>query len=133
MSSKTDPDRQLHQFLQTYHPPTPPAAPGLEDHLFAHLPPRSDPTLGIVSPGKRRWPWLSLGLVVAAMAIGGGITWRWQTQTALTPTSPEILEAFLEDSWSGAIAVPEDARRGEFSPSQEWWQLTQSTANTSAD
>ncbi|MEB3160628.1 MAG: hypothetical protein VKL20_04115, partial [Synechocystis sp.] len=86
--------------------------------------------------GKRRW--LSMGLVLATMAIGGGITWRWQTQTALPPTSPEVLEAFLEDSWTGAIAVTEDAEWTDVnppsvSPSQEWWQLTQSTANSAAD
>ncbi|MFM1841809.1 MAG: hypothetical protein RLZZ490_542 [Cyanobacteriota bacterium] len=138
MSSNTDPDHQLRQFLQTYRPPVPPASSSLEAQLFGQLSLPSSPMPGIVPPSKRRWRWLSMGLVVVTMAIGGGTMWRWQTQTALTSTSPEILEAFLEDSWTGAIAVTEeaevtDAYTGVSSPSQEWWQLTQSTAITPAD
>ena len=140
MSSNTDPDRQLRQFLQKYHPSVPPASPGLESQLFQQITPRSSAPIAAIQPQKtnRPWRWLSAGVVLVGMVIGTGVTWRLQSQTALTPTSPEILEAFLEDSWTGAIAVTEEAEWVEVqteltSPSQEWWQLTRSTANHSAD
>ena len=141
MSSNTDPDRQLRQFLQKYHPSVPPASPGLESQLFQQITPRSSGFTAVTKPKsakKINLRWLSGGLILMGMVISGGITWRLQSQTAFTPTSPEILEAFLEDSWTGAIAVTEEAEWVEVqteltSPSQEWWQLTRSTANHSAD
>jgi len=139
MSSNTDPDRQLRQFLQEYHPPVPTASPSLESQLFQQIDAPSSGPLFAVQPEKINPSWrrFSAGLALVAMAIAGGITWRWQTQTALTPPSPEILEAFLAESWTGAIAVSEEAawvdvdvQPEQISPSQEWWQLTQSTAAT---
>jgi hypothetical protein len=138
MSSKTDPDRQLRQFLQDYHPPVPPASPGLESQLFQQIQPRSSASIAAIQPRKINRRWLSAGVVLVGMAIAGGLGLRLHPETALTPTSPETLDAFLQDSWTGAIAVTEEAEWVEVqteltSPSQEWWQLTKSTATHSTD
>jgi hypothetical protein len=126
MSFDTDHTEKLKQFLQANQPMVPPPSPALERQLLQRIhelpPPR-------VALPRFSWPWLTGGLLLLGLLVGGGInSWR-QTQIAQEPNMEE-LEAFLQETWSEEI-YPENtdwqnATVQESSPTQEWWLLTDS-------
>lgn len=131
MSSKLDPDHQLSQFLRDYCPSAPPPSLDLEAQILQRITDES-PHARPQHPPRR---WLSAALVLGGVLLGGGMTWRWQSQTALIAPTAGVLEAFLEDSWSGSVGATEEIMGTETplpgrSPTQEWWPLTEAVAES---
>lgn len=126
MSFDTDQTDKLKQFLRTNKPVVPSPCPELETALLQRI--RELPPPRGYRP-RFSWPWLTGIVVLLGLLTGGGInSWR-QTQMAQEPNMEE-LEAFLQETWSGAI-YPENTDwqnanllESPPTPTQEWWLLT---------
>jgi hypothetical protein len=98
MSFDMDQDEKLKHFLQVHRPLAPPAMPQLENELLRRIRQSSPRNLATTLT----WPWITGGVLLLTLVTGGFYFWRSPTQTAQEPNIEE-LEAFLQETWSGAI------------------------------
>ncbi len=121
-SFNVDQEEKLKHFLQTHRPGVPTPPPELENQILQRIqqcPRRS------LAPGLS-WPWLGGGVLLVGLVGAGLFGWRSPMQTAREPNMAE-LEAFLQESWSGALYLDSGNGLGPMdNPNQEWWLLTDS-------
>ena len=104
-------DPKLTNFLQQYRPPTPPAAPDLEDRVLqliaATEPDTTSPIpthrAGVVHLLRRSHPqWLVSAGIAASLIVGFG-GYRWLMPSQPNAADMASLEAFIEASWQNTV------------------------------
>ncbi|MBD2652168.1 hypothetical protein H6G45_01410 [Synechocystis sp. FACHB-383] len=121
-SFNADQEGKLKHFLQAHRPGIPAPSLELENQILQRI--KQCPRRSFV-PGFS-WQWLGGGVLLVGLVGAGLFGWRSPMQTAREPDMAE-LEAFLQESWSGAIYPDSVNGLGAMdNPNQEWWLLTDS-------
>ncbi len=119
-------DEKLVEFLKEYRPLPPPPKSSLEDELIELI--ESEP---VISGYSAHWRWLLPSTLAASLVLFLGMYRVLSPTPQMAQVSPEELEGFLVESWTGIVGEPLTPMTAHTAPESTWLSLADANLTNS--